>query len=228
MESGLSVVDVFEVFDVVALLASCLLIWLHLQVLYLLVNQVAVLLFEAVLLGNIVSVRALLALDLLLAVYAQQLLFKSTLFFFHLALFRERLLASRSSVLRIFDLLLLFLNLSLKSLPLGFLGLGMRLAHPVHLLFFESLKPLYFCQLRLVLHELPLPIIFFLGDPHLRIVVLDCRLRLHRFLRSDGLDSLQPRLLLQLLGHAFLVTSPEDHEAALLHRRLPSILLAER
>ena len=70
MESGLRVVNVFEVFDVVALLASCLLIRLHLQVLYLLVNQVTVLLFEAVLLGNIVSVCALLALDLLLAVYA--------------------------------------------------------------------------------------------------------------------------------------------------------------
>ena len=68
MESGLRVVDVFEVFDVVALLASCLLIWLHLQVLYLLVNQVTVLLFEAVLLGDIVSVCAFLALDLLLAV----------------------------------------------------------------------------------------------------------------------------------------------------------------
>lgn len=70
MESGLRVVDVFEVFDVVALLAGCLLIRLHLQVLYLLVNQVTVLLFEAVLLSDIVSVCALLALDLLLAVYA--------------------------------------------------------------------------------------------------------------------------------------------------------------
>ena len=168
VEPCLRVINVIEALEVL----GCCRIRALLQIGDLFLQELTLLLLNPIFLSFLMCVVALLHLNLLLALNAQDLLFQLPFLVLKLAFLRPGLLATGPSHLCILDLPLFLLDFGLEPLPLGFLRLSVCLPHPVHLLLFDLLEHLNLRNLLLILNQLLLSLFFLLDCLPLLVIVL--------------------------------------------------------